>query len=99
MSDAKKNETARQTRTERELEKLGEGTSSTPAAPAKPAAPKAKPKENVGTGRNDAQSNFQRLSAGLRKQIQTANAAGNKTLAAKLTARLAELKKITEQAQ
>ena len=101
MSEMKKKEEARQTRTERELEALGEGTGSRNNKPAQPVKPKPKPKpqERRGTGRNDAQANFERLSAGLRKQIQTAEAAGNNTLAAKLKARLAELKKITEQAQ
>jgi len=99
QSDARKNETARQTRTERELAKLeSEEQGSAPAA-AEPVKPKAKPKEKVGTGRNDANANFVRLSAGLRKQIQTAKSAGNNTLAAKLEARLAELKKMTEQSQ
>jgi len=99
MSDMKKKEEARQTRTERELEALGEGSSTAPRKPAAAAPKPTKPKEKVGTGRNDAQSNFERLSAGLRSRIQTARAAGNKDLAAKLEARLAELKKMTEQAQ
>jgi len=68
--------------------------SSKPAAPAP--APKPKPRENVGTGRDDSQANFDRLSAGLRAKIAVAKKAGNTTLAVKLEARLAELRKTVQ---
>ena len=96
MSDMKKKERDRQTRTERELEALGEGSSGNKPAAAAPAAPKAAPKEKVGTGRDDSQANFDRLAAGLRQRISVAKKAGNATLAAKLEARLAELRKTVQ---
>jgi len=105
MSDIKKKEEARQTRTERELEALGEGTGSRqPRKPAAAAKPKPKPKptkphERRGTGRNDAQANFDRLSKGLRERIYAAEEAGNSALAQKLKLRLEELRKVTEQSK
>lgn len=91
---ARRKETARQTRTERELAALGEGTGSrTPRKPAAAARPKAKPKEKRGTGRDDSQTNFNRLAKGLRAQISAAKSAGNTGLAVKLEARLVELRK------
>lgn len=73
-----------------------EQSTSTTNNPA-PAA-KAAPKEKVGTGRNDSESNFKRLSAGLRKKIAAASASGNTALAERLAVRLVELRKITDQA-
>ena len=103
MSDIKKKEEARQTRTERELEALGEGTGSRqprkPAAAAKPKPKPTKPHERRGTGRNDAQANFDRLSKGLRERIYAAEEAGNSALAQKLKLRLEELRKVTEQSK
>lgn len=90
---------ARQTRTERELQRLGEGSSPPSRPRPKREAPKKPAAEAAGVGRNQAQENFNRLAAGLRKKIQVAKGAGNNTLAAKLEARLAELKKITEGAK
>ncbi len=58
--------------------------------PKKRAAPK---QERVGTGRDDSQANFDRLAAGLRQRISAAKKTGNNTLAAKLEARLVELRK------
>ena len=90
---------ARQTRSERELQKLGEGSSpvSRPRAVRKP--PKKPAAEAVGVGRDDSQSNFKRLAAGLRKKIAVAEGAGNNTLATKLRARLVDLRKTTEGAK
>lgn len=100
MSTAAEREKARQTRSERELAAQGEGfTPAQPAPAAAPVKPKAKPKEAIGTGRNQAQQNFDRLSADLRKQIDAARKTGDNTLAAKLEARLAELRKMTEESQ
>jgi len=91
-------EKARQTRTERELQALGEGTK--PSRPRPVRTPPKKPAaEAIGVGRNQAQENFNRLSAGLRKKIAAARASGNNTLAKKLEVRHAELKKITEGAK
>ena len=59
-----------------------------------PAEPKkAAPKERIGTGRDDSQTNFDRLAAGLRSRIAAARKTGDGALAAKLEARLVELRK------
>lgn len=92
MSDMKEKEKARQTRTERELEKLGEGMSgeSRPKAPAKPKT--EPPKEKSGVGRDHSQSNFERLVKDLEARIAAAEKAGNVDLANKYKANLARLK-------
>lgn len=66
----------------------------TPTKPKKPK--KAAPRERVGTGRDDSQTNFDRLAAGLRSRISAARKTGDNTLAAKLEARLAELRKTVQ---
>lgn len=63
----------------------------------RPAPKKRKPrKEAIGTGRDDSQTNFDRLAAGLRQRISAARKTGNNTLAAKLEARLVELRKTVQ---
>ena len=90
MSTAADNEKARQSRTERELERLESQEQGTAKKK------KKKVKEKIGTGRDDSQANFERIANGLRKNIVTAQEAGNHTLAAKLEARLAELRKTVQ---
>ena len=101
MSDPTSTTKKLKSKSEKELERLeaAEGGQKA-AAPAEPAAaPKAPATESAGVGRNDAEANFIRLSAGLRKRQATASAAGNDALAAKIAARLKELRKITSEAQ
>ena len=65
-----------------------------------PNSPKAiARRKKAGVGRNDAEANFVRLSARLRADQARAKAAGNDTLAAKIAARIAELRKVTSEAK
>jgi hypothetical protein len=83
------------TRSQLEIERLEAGEQS--AAPKKKKKKKAVPKaEVVGTGRDDSQANFERLSAGLIKKRAIAEAAGNAAGVADLNARLAALKETVQ---
>jgi hypothetical protein len=82
------------TRAGRELAAL-EATEQS-AAPKKKKKKKAVPKENVGTGRDDSQANFERLAAGIRRKMAIAEAAGNTAGVATLQSRLDALKETVQ---
>lgn len=86
MSDRKR------TRTEEELEKLGEGMSGTTPAPApKAPAPKPPPAENKGTGRDLAAESRAALIRQLDARITAARAANNMDLVNKYMAQKKQL--------
>lgn len=76
-----------------------EQSTSTTNKPAPAAAAKQKPAEKIGTGRDDSQSNFARMSKKLRQDIIRERAAGNIAKADSLVDRLARLKVLTDQAK
>lgn len=91
MSDAKKNEEARQGKSAAAIDALDaseQGSSSAPAA-----APAAKPKEKVGLGEDTAKKTARELAAKMKAKIARARAAGNTSLADRLAANRARILK------
>lgn len=89
---------SQQTRSERELQALGEGLESKPKPPQSTRKlPRPTPKERVGAGRSLISETTRALIAGLDKRIAAAQAAGNAEKVAEIRARkkqiLAEAKK------
>ena len=94
MPQDKTNTERLKTRSERELERLGEGSSNRrPRAASPPPPPAPPPKERSGTGRDNAAANARILAQQLKAKIDAARKAGNTTLADKLAARRAQLLK------
>lgn len=75
------------TRTERELEALGEGMQTTTSKPNQ--EPRVKADERSGVGSNNAAANKRVLGAQLRAKIKAAEAAGNVAMATKFRKQLA----------
>jgi hypothetical protein len=94
---ARINETARQSRTERELKALGEGTSSQPKKKAKKKKKKKKPAEKRGVGKDTAESGKSAALAGIdariaamRTNLAAAKTTGDLGLARRLAASIAQ---------
>lgn len=95
MTDITEGQERRVTRTERELERMGEGMQNVgedkPKAAAKSPPKKAAPKEKVGVGRDDSEANKRRLIGELQTRVAAARAAGNMDLVNKYKARITAL--------
>lgn len=95
MSDMRKKEEDRQTRTERELAAMGEGRGTSVKPKPKKKKPKPKPhKEKSGVGRDMAAENRARLIRDLDSRIAAARAANNMDLVNKYEARKKALKEL-----
>ena len=91
---ARLKEQMRRTRTERELERLGEGMSSAPKEKAKKKKAKKKPTEKRstrGTSNDEINAGAERAMQPLREQLRDAVMTGKKTHADKLRQRLLAL--------
>lgn len=77
------------TRTERELEAMGEGMKATTSKPNQ--APRVKAGERAGVGSNNTSANKRALGAQLRAKIKAAEAAGNVAMATKFRKQLAAI--------
>ena len=94
MSDMQEKEKARQTRSESELEKLGEGMSSAPKKKVAKKKAKKKPVEKRstrGTSNDEINAGAERVMQPLREQLRDAVTTGNKAHANKLRQRLIAL--------
>ena len=87
MSDMRKKQEDRVTKTDRALDAMGEGRTVKPKPKKKKPAPKPKPKEKVGVGRDMAAENRKRLVKDLDDRIAAARAANNMDLVNKYSAR------------
>lgn len=90
MSDPTKTTKKLKSRTERELEAMGEGSTPAPKKQTPRAAPETLEKR-TGVGTDNTEANARALGAQLRAKIKAAEAAGNTSLAEKLRARLKEM--------
>jgi hypothetical protein len=94
MSDMRSKEKARKTRTERELDKLGEGSSVKKKKKVKKKAPAKKLTEKAGVGRDHSNENKTRLMRDLDSRLAAARAANNTDLVNKYTARKNALREL-----
>jgi len=90
MSDAKKNETARQGKSAAAIDALDASEQGSSAAAPKP-KPKPKPKEKKGVGTDNTNANAKARAAQLAAKIKAARGAGNNSLADRLAAQRAKL--------